>query len=80
MHIIQQNRDFVKDEFLPRHRYQVMGQILDKASAPQVEWLWNQVHRRSTSYGRYGVQGKEGMEKLTLWKFCTIWSIMALTR
>lgn len=23
----------------PRHRYQVMGQILDKAGAPEVEWL-----------------------------------------
>ena len=23
----------------PRHRCQVMGQILDKAGAPEVEWL-----------------------------------------
>ena len=31
--------------FGPRHRYQVMEQILNEASAPEVKWLWSQIKK-----------------------------------
>ena len=44
--------------FAPRHRYQVMGQILDKAGAPKVEWLWNQLHLKEHQLWQIWPTGK----------------------